>query len=133
LGAHQENDFRCRVDGPIPAVVKLDGRRLQQILLNLISNAAKFTRRGTIELLVSASKIGVTTILRFAVTDSGVGIEPAAQPSVFNAFKQLDIRPGSAGLGLFIAQRIVENMGGKLMLESTPGIGSRFSFQITTT
>ena len=130
LSRQQKNRFEFQAMTPLPALVSTDARRLQQILLNLISNAAKFTRNGLIRLTVSASTNGNTTALAFAVTDSGAGIDPAIQASIFKAFEQVQERPGSAGLGLYIAQRIVENLGGELRLESRPGMGSCFSFTI---
>ncbi len=130
LSAQQRNRFECKAATPLPSKVFLDVRRLQQILLNLISNAAKFTHNGVITLSIGAEGSPENPTLSFAVADSGIGIDIQAQSMVFNAFEQLKAQPGSTGLGLFIAERIVENMGGQLMLESTPGVGSRFSFAI---
>ena len=133
LGLQQGNRFELQAQNELPALVSTDTRRLQQVLLNLISNAAKFTRGGLISLTVRARPAEGATVLEFAVSDSGQGIDPQLQPSVFEAFVQGEARPGSAGLGLYIARSIVKNLGGDLRLESRPGAGSRFSFEIPVT
>jgi len=130
LSAQQHNEFVFRPATPLPASVSVDGRRLRQVLLNLLSNAAKFTRHGTIQLIVGAERADGAWLLRFAVVDTGIGIEPKAQASVFNAFTQFGTKGSGVGLGLFIGQRIVEGMGGELLVNSAPGEGSQFSFAI---
>lgn len=130
LSLQQDNRFELQVETALPALVSTDTRRLQQVLLNLISNAAKFTRNGLISLTVRASQAQGEAVLEFTVSDSGPGIDPLLQPSVFEAFVQAEARPGSAGLGLYIARSIVKNLGGDLKLESRPGAGSRFSFAL---
>lgn len=131
LCMQRTNTFTCQTTGPIPAQVIVDGRRLQQVLLNLVSNAAKFTQRGRISLLLDATRdIDNHWVLTFSVCDSGIGIAADKQASIFSAFTQENAGQGGLGLGLFIAQRIVENMGGHLALESTQGCGSTFSFRI---
>lgn len=130
LSLQQDNRFELRVETALPALVSTDTRRLQQVLLNLISNAAKFTRDGLIGLTVRSSQAPGEAMLEFTVSDSGPGIDPLLQPSVFEAFVQAEARPGSAGLGLYIARNIVKNLGGDLKLESRPGAGSRFSFAL---
>lgn len=130
LSRQQNNRFEFEALAPLPAQVLADPRRLQQVLLNLISNAAKFTHDGYIRLTVSASHDNGEALLEFAVGDSGVGVDPEAQTTIFNAFAQIHAHAGSAGLGLYIAQNIVKNMGGQLQLDSSPGQGSCFSFSI---
>lgn len=130
LSQQQGNRFECAALTPLPAWVQSDGKRLQQTLLNLISNAAKFTRRGTIRLTVDADLTAAAGALTFCISDSGRGIALDQQSRLFNAFEQGEPRQGSAGLGLHIAQRIVMNLGGKLDLRSRPGIGSEFSFTV---
>lgn len=126
----QNNQFEMDVQSAIPATTILDSQRLQQVLLNLISNAAKFTRNGHIRLAVHAARDQAGWSLAFSVSDTGRGIDPAKQSIIFSAFEQEAIHQGSAGLGLYIAQSIVENMDGKLTVKSAAGMGSQFSFQI---
>lgn len=130
LSTRQHNQFRYVAVSTLPEAVMLDGRRLQQVLLNLLVNAAKFTQRGLIKLEASAEPHAQGWLLRFAVSDSGVGMSLDTQSRVFNAYSQLHPQHGGVGLGLFIARQIVEAMGGTLNLESAPGEGSRFSFQV---
>lgn len=128
-------DFRYEIDSHIPQCLAGDALRLRQVLVNLISNAIKFTDHGwvavRINLLHSSSghiRIG------FAVEDSGIGISPEQQKSIFNAFSQGDSsitrRYGGTGLGLVISSNIVKLMGGKIELVSASGKGSRFSFEL---
>lgn len=131
LSAQQDNRFQYDVRTPLPAMVVLDGRRLRQVLLNLLANAAKFTRHGTISLVVEAAPQADRWSLRFTVSDTGIGMHAEAQSRVFNAFTQLQPQQAGVGLGLFIAQQIVDAMGGKLLVESSPGMGSQFSFEIS--
>lgn len=110
-----------------------DPLRLQQILLNLVTNAVKFTERGgvTIDLGVEAESPGDIT-LRLSVEDTGIGIPAEALGRIFSPFEQADSsttrRHGGTGLGLAICKRLVELMGGSIEVSSTPGVGSRFSF-----
>jgi len=130
LSRQQDNAFAFTADTPLPASITTDGRRLRQALLNLVSNAAKFTRKGTIRLTASADTQNGRHMLRFSVTDSGIGIDPAAHLSVFKPFEQAAPETGGAGLGLYIVQNIVQNLGGELRLQSALGTGSCFSFAI---
>ena len=111
-------------------LVEADSRRLRQVLVNLVGNAVKFTSHGSVTLGV----ICRGTPLRFGceVRDTGVGIEPAAIARIFNPFEQVagsGARRGT-GLGLPISDRIVQAMGGELRVESEPGVGSRFWFDV---
>jgi len=127
----QDNRFLCNALSPLPATVLLDSKRVRQVLLNLLSNAAKFTHNGTIRLNIDAQRSGDNWSLRFAVTDSGAGISAADRTSLFKAFEHAQPSQGSGtGLGLFIAQSLVRGMGGELHLDSEPGMGSRFHFGI---
>ena len=130
LSRRQRNQFEFDAGTPLPARVSTDPARLQQILLNLISNAAKFTRNGVIRLTVRTNIRDGRGHLVFAVTDTGSGIDPQAQSKIFQRFEQIEKHAGSAGLGLYIVQRIVKNLGGQLHLDSTPGKGSCFTFEI---
>ncbi|WP_300759096.1 response regulator [Janthinobacterium sp.] len=112
-----------------------DALRLEQVLINLTSNAVKFTAQGTIALQVALeSRTGDAVVLRFSVRDTGIGIAAEVQDSIFCAFTQADSsttrRFGGTGLGLAISRQLVRLMGGALMLESRLGEGSEFSFTL---
>ncbi|MBS0406415.1 MAG: hypothetical protein JSS17_08705 [Proteobacteria bacterium] len=131
LCARKNNHFCRDASGPMPRQIVLDGKRLQQVLLNLLSNAAKFTRDGVVTLSVTAEPEGDACILRVAVSDTGMGIDLSQGVDIFGAFQRLQADSGSTGLGLFIAQRIVAAMGGALGVSSSPGQGTTFSFTLT--
>jgi two-component system sensor histidine kinase/response regulator len=117
----------------VPARLVGDPERLRQIILNLLGNAVRFTHHGEIVLSVMAeSASDGATILRFSVRDTGIGIPKEKQQSIFQAFSQGDSsitrRYGGTGLGLSICSRLVDLMGGRIWLESAPGMGSTFHF-----
>lgn len=122
------------VAGDVPATLVGDESRLRQVLLNLLSNALKFTDRGRIVLTVSRNGAADTAAgqvaLEIAVADTGVGLGPAEVDRLFIEFEQAEaaIRrgQGGTGLGLAISRRIVRAMGGDMTVESTPGQGSTF-------
>ncbi len=132
-----EKRLRCvsRIAPSVPAQVIGDPVRLRQILLNLLGNAIKFTEAGEVAIEVAA-KVGAgeTALLHFAVRDTGIGIPPDKQEHIFEAFAQEDSstsrRFGGTGLGLSICSRLVELMHGRMWLESTPGVGSSFHFEL---
>lgn len=112
-----------------------DALRLEQVLVNLTSNAIKFTPQGTVELLTTLeSRDGDAAVLRFCVRDTGIGIAPEVQEAIFSAFAQADTsttrRFGGTGLGLTICRQLVHLMGGTLHLKSELGQGSAFSFTL---
>ncbi|MGK5036190.1 response regulator [Janthinobacterium sp. LB3P118] len=124
--------------GPLPDGVDQvlgDALRLEQVLVNLTSNAIKFTAQGTVELLTTLERRdGDAALLRFSVRDTGIGIAPKVQETIFSAFAQADTsttrRFGGTGLGLTICRQLVSLMGGSLRLKSEPGQGSDFSFTV---
>ncbi|MEO5886330.1 MAG: ATP-binding protein, partial [Anaerolineales bacterium] len=109
--------------------VRIDSQRLEQVLVNLIHNAVKFTRAGGEVALIAEAVDG---FVRFAVRDSGVGIPQEEIPRIFERFYRVDkSRTGSGtGLGLSIAKHIVEAHAGKIWVESVDGRGSTFYFTI---
>ena len=124
------------VDPAIPAQLLGDDMRLRQVLINLGGNAIKFTDGGEVVVLARLAdrKDGEVT-LDFSVRDTGIGIAPEHQARIFTGFSQAESstsrRYGGTGLGLAICQRLVNLMGGELRLDSVPGQGSRFHFQLT--
>jgi PAS domain S-box-containing protein len=117
----------------VPARLVGDPMRLQQVLLNLVGNAVKFTERGEVVLSIDATRREDGRVeLAFAVRDTGIGIAPDQQRRMFEAFSQADSstsrKYGGTGLGLAISRRLVELMGGDLQVDSAPGEGARFRF-----
>lgn len=134
----QGASLSLRVDYPadLPRWLTGDVGRLRQVLLNLISNAMKFTEAGGVTLKIEQLPAsGMQLALRFNVIDSGIGIAPEAQARLFQSFSQADNsisrRFGGTGLGLSICKKIVEMQGGRIGVESTVGSGSRFWFELT--
>jgi len=112
-----------------------DGQRLQQVLKNLVSNAVKFTESGTVRLAVDAQKSADgAPLVRFRVTDSGVGITPEHHEVIFEAFRQADgsthRKYGGTGLGLSISRELARLLGGDVTLQSEPGQGSTFTLTL---
>ena len=129
----KDTEIICLIHENVPALVVGDVGRLQQILTNLISNAIKFTERGTIEVTVSKEEEDESScLIRFMVKDSGIGIAPEALSQIFRRFTQVDSsmtrKYGGTGLGLAIAEQLVEMMGGTIGVSSEPGVGSTFWF-----
>lgn len=127
--------YISNLDESLATSFMIDSVRLQQILVNLLGNAAKFTpNNGTV--ILNVERVGVNR-LEFAVSDSGIGIPEEKQASIFEAFSQADASTtrhfGGTGLGLSIANRLVQLMGGRLQVSSRPGVGSVFAFDIEAT
>ena len=128
----QKIEIAAYVDERLPMEVIGDAARLRQVLLNLAGNAIKFTSTGGVALIVEP---GIwPNEISFLVRDTGIGIAPEAQTRIFREFEQADDRIarsyGGTGLGLSISERIVKRMGGRITLESKPGIGSTFEVSI---
>ncbi|WP_031527355.1 hybrid sensor histidine kinase/response regulator [Dyadobacter crusticola] len=133
-------DLVYQIDPAIPSQIVGDNLRLRQILINLVSNAVKFTHKGEILVNVTRENPGQHTSeiqLKFQVRDTGIGIEHEKLDLLFKAFSQVDSshsrKYGGTGLGLVISQRLTELMGGKIYAESDPGKGTSFFFTIKTT
>jgi signal transduction histidine kinase/DNA-binding response OmpR family regulator len=125
--------YFCAADVP-PALVG-DVTRLRQVLVNLLGNAVKFTERGEVVLSIDSTPCpGGRVELHLAVRDTGIGIPSERMDRLFRSFSQVDAsttrRYGGTGLGLAISKRLVELMGGRMWVESTPGVGSTFHFTI---
>ncbi len=133
---HLKLFFECRHH--LPALIEGDTARLRQVLLNLISNAIKFTKQGKVTVKVQIDTLmPKKAILRFIVEDTGIGIPLEKQNVLFEKFTQVDAsgtrQYGGTGLGLFICRQLVQLMGGKIGVESHPEQGSLFWFTLPVT
>ena len=122
------------LDPALPAAIVGDEGRLRQILFNLVGNALKFTHEGEVVVRAAARPSASGPRLRVEVEDTGIGIPEDARPRIFQLFTQVDgsyaRRHGGTGLGLSVCRRLVEFMGGAIGYDSTPGVGSRFWFEL---
>jgi signal transduction histidine kinase len=120
--------LECRMSADRSLGVRADRDKLRQVLLNLLSNAAKFTEDGRVTLRADAVSEDGAAWVTFAVTDTGIGMSADQRAQLFQPFTQVDASPTrryeGTGLGLTIAKRLVEMMGGTLRLESEPGVGT---------
>ncbi|MFF4595640.1 HAMP domain-containing protein [Amycolatopsis sp. NPDC001319] len=143
LTADKGLEFAVRIDPPVPGSVHTDEHRLQQVLRNLLSNAAKFTDEGGVRLhirMASAEEVeqealqSAAGIIAFAVEDTGIGIPEEKLAIIFDAFRQADgttsRKYGGTGLGLSISQQLTELIGGELRVRSEPGKGSTFTLYL---
>lgn len=130
------NYVSVEIGDGVPASVVADGNRLRQVMLNLLSNAQKFTKGGEIAVtLVRTGTAGGLATVEFSVADTGPGFDPALAENLFRDFTTLDAsyqrETGGSGLGLAISRRIIEAMGGEIGAEGRPGEGSRFWFRVS--
>ncbi len=136
--AEKDINLAYLVEDSVPPVVVSDGTRLRQVLVNILSNAVKFTRRGEVVVNVEAVPSGASAYeLHFSVSDTGIGISEDEVGKLFKPFSQVDASTtreyGGTGLGLVISKRLCEIMGGRIWVESAPGHGSTFHFTILAT
>lgn len=135
--AQKKLELVSHIDPQIPRILKGDPARLKQILLNFLNNAVKFTPSGSISVQVTTLYTTENRIkIRFAIKDTGIGIEPRLVGRLFNPFTQADSsttrRYGGTGLGLSICKQLAESMGGEVGVSSVPGKGSTFWFSVET-
>jgi two-component system sensor histidine kinase/response regulator len=134
--AHEKGlEFLAHVAPGIPEYLAGDPLRVGQILTNFVNNAVKFTERGEIRLdIEQLERTGEKVQLKFSVRDTGIGMTPEQSARLFQPFTQADMsttrKHGGTGLGLTICRRLVELMGGRIWLESDPGVGSTFYFTV---
>ena len=125
----------CHIEPDVPVMVRADIERLRQIIVNLVNNAVKFTERGAVVLRITPESRGHgRAVVRFTVTDTGIGIAPDRMDRLFKAFSQADASTtrlyGGTGLGLVISKQLAELMGGSIGVESEFGRGTTFWFTI---
>jgi CheY-like chemotaxis protein len=126
-------ELLCRVAPEVPEILEGDSVRLRQIVLNMVGNAVKFTEHGEVSISAAVeSQVEYSLLLHFVVSDTGIGIAPERQRAIFDAFTQADgsttRKYGGTGLGLTICAQLIELMGGRIWVESQPGVGSHFHF-----
>lgn len=136
LANSKQLEFVALVDENIPRKIVSDPLRLKQIITNLVSNAIKFTEKGEVVIHVSLDKKSPKTCkLLISVSDTGIGLSPSDQTYIFRAFQQADTsiarKYGGTGLGLAICKKLIDQMAGKIGIESTVGTGSKFWFSFT--
>ncbi|WP_209122678.1 ATP-binding protein [Alkalihalobacillus sp. BA299] len=134
VARHKELDFKITIADDTPKVIFTDDQRLKQILKNLLSNAFKFTSRGSVNLRLSKGHDDIRSKIVFSVEDTGIGIPKHKQQEIFEAFFQGDgttsRKYGGTGLGLSITRELSQLLGGYVTIESTEGKGSTFSLHL---
>ncbi|WP_338470864.1 ATP-binding protein [Niallia sp. XMNu-256] len=144
VAAKKNVSFEVKTDSDIPPVILTDGKRLQQIVKNLLSNAFKFTNEGSVTLQISSAESEKVEelldldeevpVLAISVTDTGIGIPHEKQQIIFEAFRQVDGTTnrqfGGTGLGLSICREFIRLLGGTIELQSEPGKGSTFTVYV---
>jgi CheY-like chemotaxis protein/predicted nucleic acid-binding protein len=144
VAQNRELEFTVTVDAAMPQTIETDGKRLQQIIKNLLANAFKFTEKGKVSLHIGLTTFGWSEnhslasgsamAVAFAVTDTGIGIPANKQKLIFDAFQQADGTTsreyGGTGLGLSISRELARLLGGEIRLVSVPGGGSTFTLYV---
>ena len=129
-------ELKCEMRGRIPATIQSDPTRLRQILMNLVSNAIKFTHNGSVRIVAELRKSDGKPHLHFECIDTGIGMTPEQSERIFEEFVQADSsvtrRFGGTGLGLAISKRLTEALGGQINVTSEVDKGSTFSFSVET-
>jgi CheY-like chemotaxis protein len=132
--AEKKIELAVVVEADVPTWIGADSMRLRQVLVNLISNAVKFTQQGGVVLTISKVSVNNGLVLDFSVEDTGIGISPKGLERLFKSFSQVDSSTtrkfGGTGLGLAISKGLVELMGSSLRVTSEPGRGSCFGFSV---
>ncbi len=127
-------EFRISRAADCPHEIRSDLPKLKQAIFNIIENAIKYTERGRVELILSARKTNECQFINFEIVDTGIGIHESVRENIFDSFSQADMSRtreyDGLGLGLTVAKRYVDLLGGRIELESTVGAGSRFSVSI---
>ncbi len=133
LADRQGNTLRMHMDRE-PVMMTSDQTKIRQCILNLVSNAAKFTEQGTIDVRMRHEKLGVLPCLTFEVADSGIGLEQEALTDLFRAFSQVDSelarKHTGTGLGLTITRRLARKLGGEIQVASEVGVGTTFTIRV---
>ena len=147
MAENKKLGFHVHLDPQLPRSMTTDARRLEQVLKNLLSNAFKFTEKGSVELKVRVATSGwektcaplneAASVVAFTVTDTGIGIPEDKQQIIFEAFQQAEAgtarKYGGTGLGLSISRELARLLGGSLQVESIPGQGSSFTLYLPAT
>ena len=127
-------DFRVSIDPTVPTVLYGDGQRIKQVILNILTNAVKYTKQGFIDFKVSSVMKDNVCRLIISVDDSGIGIKKEMLPKIFDKFDRLNVENSltveGTGLGLAITKKLIELMDGKIIVQSEYGKGSRFTISL---
>lgn len=131
----KELTFKVNIDSSLPTILYGDDVRIRQILTNLLTNAVKYTKEGSVELDVTGKTDGNVVILHFVVKDTGIGIKEEHIANLFDEYKRIEEETNryveGTGLGLNISMRLLELMGSQLQVKSVYGEGSEFSFELS--
>ncbi len=134
MAMNKNIELKIEIEKKTPANIFIDRQRLEQIIKNLISNAIKFTEKGSVTLIIKKASNEKNSRVEFSVTDTGIGIAPEQQKIIFDAFKQADgstsRKYGGTGLGLTISKDLAHLLGGEILVDSEAGKGSKFTLNL---